>query len=1262
MGFLYRRLLRPLLVLLTLGALVVASFEVVGRVTFVLLEQFEPAINRYLAARDVRLHGLSGDWRRLNPVVHVDRVELPAGHLVGFTVELDMIESVLRGSWLARRLEVDDARLRLEKSAGEPWRLAGGALPSGELDPRRFVAHSDQLDVAGVATLARDGVEPAEIAFDYLGLNRDGRHRHRLGLRNRGGACEAGCELGVDLQVEPALWPFRQPERHVRVKGTGFVLPEALLGPSALRLADLRLRWDQARGESAGTLQLAAEQFALPGDAPLATRLEGAVRGDGDRHRGAVREWHMRSGEARWRLPDMAVSADPEGVSLWMPSLDLTRAAEFLQRALAGVGPARRWLAHLDVRGRAHNLRAFHRFGGGTGYALTLDGLALDGYKGVPTVHNAGGELFGYGQGLQLNLNSQDMQVAFPNVFDGRWEVPYAQGIVQLWFERGYFGVRGLNVRADALGSRMAANFAVSRPLERTGQRLALLLDADRVPVARARDFLPRKMPARLRNWLESGPRDGTLLAPRMAYQGQFRERPGELGRRLELAAEVRDARVRYHPEWPEVAGLAGSLAIAGSVVDVALTGGRSGGVDLGGSRVHVRNGVAEVALDAAGDAGDALAFLRASPLADTLAFVRPDWQARGPLRVSGELRVPFGSAERRPEVRLRSEFEGVDLDLPGYRLALADLDGRFRYRYPHELNASGISGRLFGEPVTIGAHSAEDRVHLYLDGRARPEDVWAMLDLPDSKLAQGSFAYEADLGIAVGDTASTELLVSSRLDGVALELPGGYGKPASRDEPLTARVRFLPDHRELRMAFRDIRAWLHVDEELQKGAVGFGADPAGEAEVGEELVLTGRVGDVALGDVLPAGDAADGGAGAPPLPLRLDAVEAESIALGEHVLNAAVVDGEVTADGFDVGFTSAEASGLVRRQGGAPLQVSLETLNVPPGRMNDGADAALAPDVIAPLPVADVRIERFTVGAEDYGSWQFRMRPDGTDLHLRELKADVRGVAIDAPEGLTWRGGENLTRFQGELSVADLADVLPRWGYAPNVETESASLQGEFEWSGSPAAVDLLALRGRGRIRSENGRFLDVESGSGALRIVSLLNFTAIAKRMSLNFSDVFGRGVSFEEIDGVVALDEGDLQLVEPVRVSGTGSSFRLTGSVDLRNQRLRNEMLVTLPVSRGVPWYAAYVALANPLAGLSVLVGERVLRKPLEQFSSANYRIGGTLDDPDVELISVFDLGSPDSPAALDVDASAPQDQERTEQQSLPNAEQQGEERDE
>ena len=68
--------------------------------------------------------------------------------------------------------------------------------------------------------------------------------------------------------------------------------------------------------------------------------------------------------------------------------------------------------------------------------------------------------------------------------------------------------------------------------------------------------------------------------------------------------------------------------------------------------------------------------------------------------------------------------------------------------------------------------------------------------------------------------------------------------------------------------------------------------------------------------------------------------------------------------------------------------------------------------------------------------------------------------------------------------------------------------------------------------------------------------------------------------------------------------------------------NEMIVTLPVSNSLPWYAAYLALANPVAGLGVILGEQILRKPIQQFSSAKFAITGTLNDPEVKFVSLWD----------------------------------------
>lgn len=1227
-----RLVFRPLLILLTLAALLVALVQVAGRITFNLLDGLEGTVNGVLAARDIRVSGLSGDWRMLNPVVRIERIRLPAGRIDDVTAELDMVESVLRGLPLLRRLEVGDLDLALHKADGEPWRLAG-AMPAGDFDALPLLRHSDQLRASGLLRLHRDGLPPAEIGVAYLGINRGGEHRHRVELENRGEDCvqPPDCRARVDLFSQAALWPLRPQSMRVRAGADGFLLPRALVGIPALRLTRLDGAWHLADEDSRGSLSLRAEQVAGADEDRLALALDAAARGRSGRQRGAVRSWQVARGEDVWELPRLRFDATGEVLWAHMPELDLARVTDFLKQALTGIEPAERWLAALNPRGRAHDLHAFADLDeGGFGYAMTLEDVAIDDYKGSPRVRGGAGRLIGTGRSIQFDVNAEDMGLAFPDLFRDGWELPYAQGSLQTWIGPDYFGLRGLNLRAETLGARAAGGFALSRPPDREGQRLTLVVSTDRLDVAAAQRFVSYKLDDGLRAWLETAPRSGVLRNGTVAYQGQFSEEPGELGRRFELLARVEQGALRYHPDWPLVTELDGMLAVAGSSVEADVESARSADARVNASHVRVVSGAADVSLDADLDGAALLELARTTPLADWLQFVEPDWQASGPLRVSGELSVPLATdTEVAPAVRLRADLEGVDVALPGYRVALEALTGNVRYRFPSYVDASGVQGRMFGAPVSIGARTESDgdTVHLQFSGVAGAADVWRLTGLRDPGLLAGTLPFEADLGIAVESGLDTELVLSSPLTGLAVELPAGLGKSADGARTAEFRLVFGETVFGLDFAYGDAGGWLEFDQQPLRGALAFGGarHPPRHAVTAPELHVVGRLDGFDLEQVLSAGGAGgpDGAGTGLSLPVRLLDLRVGEIGIADFTLHDAVLSGTIAADDLAVTVRSRELGGRLAQSGAAPLAIDLERLQVPveAGPGVEGADP-LDAAIIGDLPVADVRIGRLLLGDAEYGAWQFKMRPEsGNTLRIDDLDATIRGVTITGSDSLIWDGAADRTRFVGALDGGDLAQTLPQWGYAASIETESAELSGEFSWPGSPLAVDLLRLQGNATARALEGRFLDVEAGSGSQRIFSLLNFANIAKRLSLNFSDVFGKGVSFDEIQAHFALDDGLLTFLEPMEVKGTGSRFRVTGSVNIDSGELDNDMVVTLPVSQSLPWYAAYVALANPLAGLGVLVGERMLRKPLEQFSSARYHIGGTLDEPEVEFVSVF-----------------------------------------
>ena len=126
----------------------------------------------------------------------------------------------------------------------------------------------------------------------------------------------------------------------------------------------------------------------------------------------------------------------------------------------------------------------------------------------------------------------------------------------------------------------------------------------------------------------------------------------------------------------------------------------------------------------------------------------------------------------------------------------------------------------------------------------------------------------------------------------------------------------------------------------------------------------------------------------------------------------------------------------------------------------------------------------------------------------------------------------------------------------------------------------------------------------------------------MSLNFKDVTGKGTSFDTIKADTRFEDGLLTFVEAAKVKGSGSDFKIGGSVNLVDGIMNdNEMIVTLPVSDSLPWYAVYISLANPVAAAAVIAGQQMLKKQIKQMSSAKYEISGPWEDPEVKLVGIW-----------------------------------------
>ncbi|MFV2089408.1 MAG: YhdP family protein, partial [Pseudomonadales bacterium] len=1133
---------------------------------------------------------------------------------------------------VARRISLADGQLLLERGA-MGWRLLGA---QGNVDVNLYdtLYQSDKMDVAlSIGFVGADGQTRArdEIELRYRAVNRGGQHRHRLALESAAETCTDSCRAEIAFDESEAIYFVRPRAVSVKMDIAGLVIPAPLVGADGLSLTRGDGYWWRLGEQSAGRAALDFGGLRLDGGDSLGGGFEVVAAGSENTHQLELRGTHLQAGNAHWQLPDFWMSYENETLQIWTERIDAGLGAEFFAGVLPEGTVAYRWLNGMSLEATALNVHGFLNLPTfDFGYSATVRDVALDGYKGAPWIRGGAGELLGSNRSVQLQINADDLGLQFPDMFHHRWELDHIQGRLIAWISRDYFGLRGLNLRGEIDGSLVSGGFALTRPVYRYDERLSLLLNVDHTTVSRGKEYIPYQLPAGLPEWLEDGPRAGRLDDVALAYHGQIHTRPLEIGRRVELVARITDGQIEYHPDWPEVLDLSGQIALAGRDVRIRVDEGLSAdGTDLAGSRIRLGDNAAyvDIDLESVTTANQALEFIRSTPLAEWMSFVTPDWAGLGPLELSGNLHIPlkFSSdrlgersvAEDDLEVDLDVTLEAVDLDLPSYGVMLRDLMGELRYRYPYDISGSGVRGRIFDRPAVFSAESDADTVVFRVDGQAPYEEVLTLLDIADPGVIRGGFDFVANLHIELGEEIS-RLEVVSDLTGMALELPGEFSKLPDDSIATELELRFLDDYQAVSFNYGAAQGWLHVSEVPLRGAIGFSSAPPLVDSAANELVLGGRINGFSLDEVVPDGE----GGPAMVIPLRLDGLEVGLIDVSGIGFRDAVLNGELGGDGvtseLDLSIFSPDLEGIIRLHGDEALKLDLGLVRLPEG---DGAQDPLDVQMIPELVDADIVVSQLFVGEEDYGAWEFQLRLREAGVVLKNLNAQLRGVAITADE-VTWDAASNRSTFSGALVAGDLSEVLPLWGYAPSVATEAASMEGTLSWQGSPPAVELELLVGRASFEAENGRFLEATTGADAMRIFSLVNFSTITKRLNFDFSDVVGEGVSFYTLTAVSQFDVGMMHFIEPLSVAGSGSRFKIAGHVNLEEGTLDNEMIVTLPVTQSLPWYAAYIALANPLAGLGVLVGERVLRRPLEQFSSAKYQISGSFDEPDVKFVSVWD----------------------------------------
>jgi uncharacterized protein (TIGR02099 family) len=755
-----------------------------------------------------------------------------------------------------------------------------------------------------------------------------------------------------------------------------------------------------------------------------------------------------------------------------------------------------------------------------------------------------------------------------------------------------------------------------------------LQLDIRRGELDRVSRYLPaRIMPETGVAWLDRSLVSGNISNGSVRLSGPLDKLPFDRGEgRLEVRLPVSNAVLDYDPAWTPIKQLDAQVNFTGRRMDIESRRGRIRSASL----IHVNAGIDDLAQpdlrltgSIRGDLPVMLAELGSSPLGELYGGFVDRVTGTGVARLDLEVYVPLHNKD--PAIDVKGDIRLADNSLAFGQ----DGIGFEAIRGELAFDNNGISGkdlqaRLFDAPVRVDVWTDPGAATTNI-GIQGPLDFVSLATQHQAGLAgflSGRANWSLRLGIgrltSRSATPNVELELASTLQGIRVDLPAPYGKPAAAVQPLSVRVEQVvhPVHR-LHLRYGDklqgIFSLRDADDaiELLRGSLAAGGEEAVMPDR-RELSVAGRLDSFTLDEWRPvvAGFAGDAPGRRPPL--RLD-LTIGRLNLHQYVLEDIAIrmieSGQVRYIRLHGPMASGSLQVFDGPAGMERVSAELDTLRL---RKQESATAAAALSVDpAALPELGLSIQKLYVQGIAFGKVELHTAVRPTGLQVEHFSADSDMLAIRATGSWRKTGAGQVSDFDIHIKDGKLETLLQEFDYQEEVSGGKLSGSLHASWPGAPWAFQPARLEGKLHLAIEKGRLLNVKPGAG--RVFGLVSLHTIPRRLSLDFSDLFKKGFAFDQIEGSFVLSDGDAY-TNDLFIEGPAARIDISGRIGLAEKDYDELVTVVPHVGSSLPIAGAIAG--GPVVGAALLVAEHLLGDELEKrtkFAHKQYTVTGPWSDP-------------------------------------------------
>lgn len=891
---------------------------------------------------------------------------------------------------------------------------------------------------------------------------------------------------------------------------------------------------------------------------------------------------------------------------------------------------------------------------------IGFSGLGIDAVGKLPGIDHLDGVMRGDAGALSVELPAQNTVLRFPHTFRKPFVLPHLAGSFAVWHEDGdwHIGIEPLAFEGEGFGGQARGEIqlhdAGGRPF------LDLYAELDHADMEAAKLFWPiDSMSPQAIDWLDRALVSGKLRSD-MLVRGDLKDWPFHTNEgRFEARAEISELALDYGKSWPRADGITAVASFVNNSMLVEASGGDSLGVKA--ERVvavipDLGHTVLDLNVQGSGSGASLMEFVKHSPIGSRQADALNKLSMGGAGTFDFHLSLPVNNAK---EFFLTgtTELKDVDLSAPDWNLKLDKINGPGSFD-GHGFHAGPLDAVFRGQPskldIAIAAATGKPDTEFSarLSGRygmAEMVQGLSQLDwLKDVASGRSDTTVGFDIvrqGSVVG--SSQLLTMDTNFVGMALDLPAPLKKSAEASLPTHLALGLPVSGGDLQIALGQVmRQRFRLPDDKRPLGASFALGTRMPDTVPDKGIrVRGRTArmDVTGWVQRAAAGSASGGPGLESIDISADQAEVFGHAFPSMRIQAAPENGQlnVDVDSADiVGRFVVPTDDLDKRGVTARLQrlywpktegkpTAAKTAGGEPPK-TDPANTGITPSALPPfhLWVGDLRFGESRLGEARLETW-----PTDRGMHIDQLRALSRSVQINASGDWEGTASNSHSHLRIDFAAESLGDMLGAFGFAGMFNGGKTRAHLDATWPGAPSAMELANMDGRLSMQVTDGSIPEVAPGVG--RLFGLISLVELPRRLTLDFGDVFGKGLAFDSITGDFALGDGNAT-TNNLSMRGPAVEITIKGRTGLRAKDYDQQALVIPHVGNSLPIVGAVVA--GPIGAAAGFVAQGLLGRGINRVASARYHIGGSWDKPDISLVEKKNLSSAEAAASTAVPAPA------------------------